>query len=226
MVVRRINRREERCINRPEALERGQERNSSQEVDIMKKEDVLRNKHILAVDDEQDVLNYIEQELPMCLVDKATDYQTALEYIQSYTYDIVILDIMGVGGFRLLEMCVLKDFPTVMLIAHALTPEALERAMDLGVASFLLKDKMSPLQGFLADFVFEGKGGVWRKLLHELGSVFSRKFGDDWKVKTRLLQDMEVRHEVPEACRMPVQNASLQGMGSALITGVQETAHS
>lgn len=58
----------------------------------------LKNKAILVVDDEKDVLETIEDNLDMCLIHKASDYDTALQYLSSYTYDAVILDIMGVNG--------------------------------------------------------------------------------------------------------------------------------
>lgn len=167
----------------------------------MKREDALKNMHILAVDDEPDILQYIKEELPMCRVDKAGDYQTALEYLQGFTYDIVILDIMGVDGFRLLEISAGKGFPTVMLTAHALTLEALERAIQLGAASFLPKDKMSELTGFLADVVLEGRRGAWIKLFQKLGGFFGRKFGPDWKTKISLLQASEEEQTIPDEPR-------------------------
>jgi len=165
---------------------------------MMKSEEVLRNRHILAVDDEPDILDYVGEELSMCLVDKAADYPTALEYIQSYIYDIVILDIMGVDGFRLLEMAVRNEFPTVMLTAHAMTPEALEKAMKLGAACFLPKDKMTELRPFLADVVTEGRKGAWRGLFQEFGAFFGHKFGADWKTKHRFVQEFEEALKMPE----------------------------
>jgi len=173
----------------------------------MQREDALRNKHILAVDDEQDVLEYIGEELSMCLVDKATNYQDALEYIQGYTYDMIILDIMGVDGFQLLEIAVAKGFPTVMLTAHALTLEALERAVTLGASSFLPKDKMSELTGFLEDVVLEGRKGTWKKLFQKLGGFFGHKFGADWKTRSKLLQEFEEERKMPYGDRATVGSA-------------------
>ena len=169
----------------------------------MKREDVLRNKHILAVDDEPDVLEHIEEELSMCLIDKARDYQTALEYMQGYTYDLVILDIMGVDGFRLLELAVGKDFPTVMLTAHALSPEALEKSIRLGAASFLPKDKISELRSFLEDVVLDGRKGAWKKLFHRLGGFFGQRFGPDWKTKNKFLQEFEKELEKTKGSQTP-----------------------
>jgi len=38
----------------------------------------LKDKVILAVDDESDILEIVEEELDMCLVHKASDYDTAV----------------------------------------------------------------------------------------------------------------------------------------------------
>ena len=78
----------------------------------MDKESPLKDKVVLVVDDEPDVLDTVEEVLDMCIVDKAADYNTACKYLQSYTYNIVILDIMGVNGFELLKKTVSRGFPS------------------------------------------------------------------------------------------------------------------
>ena len=67
------------------------------------KKSYFDGKKILAVDDEQDILEIIEEELEMADVDMALDYQTASEKIRQNNYDLAILDIMGVDGLTLLE---------------------------------------------------------------------------------------------------------------------------
>ena len=95
------------------------------------KESLLNSKRILAVDDEPDVLELIKEEIlgaaPNCVLDTATTYEGALELMASWTYDLVILDIMGVRGFDLLGLAVKREypFPTVILTAHALSPECM-----------------------------------------------------------------------------------------------------
>ena len=81
----------------------------------MSTESPLKNKLILVVDDEEDILESVGEELDMCILHKAKDYETGLQYLLGYTYDIVILDIMGVNGFELLRNSVSRGFPTVML---------------------------------------------------------------------------------------------------------------
>jgi len=157
----------------------------------MSAKSALKDKVVLVVDDEPDVLETVEEELDMCLVHKAKDYDTALQYLLSYTYDIVILDIMGVNGFELLKTAVSREFPTVMLTAHALSPESLKKSIKLGAVSFLPKEKISELASFLEDVVLgEGKP-VWEKLFDKLGNYFSKRFGPDWKEKDRFFQEFE-----------------------------------
>ncbi|MBW1731064.1 MAG: response regulator [Deltaproteobacteria bacterium] len=149
----------------------------------------LKNKVILVVDDEPDIIDAIEEELDMCLIHKATDYETGLQHLTSYTYDIVILDIMGVDGFELLKKSVQRGFPTVMLTAHALTPESLKKSIKLGALSFLPKEKIPELVRFLEDVVLgEGKP-VWGKLFDKLEAFFNRRFGPDWEQQDKFLKE-------------------------------------
>jgi len=155
----------------------------------MQKDTLLTHMHILVVDDERDVLEFVGEQLSMCLVDKAENYETALGYIQNYTYDMVILDIMGVNGFKLLEETVRKGFPTVMLTAHALSPESLKKSIKLGAVSFLPKDKLFELRQHLEDVALGGGKPVWDKLFHKLGLHFNRRFGPDWKQRDRFFKE-------------------------------------
>ena len=157
----------------------------------MSSDSALKNKVILVVDDEPDVLETVEEELDMCLIHKAGDYDTALQLLLSYTYDIVILDIMGVNGFELLKTAVSRGFPTVMLTAHAITPEALKKSIKLGALSFLPKEKIPELQAFLEDVVLGGGKPVWQKLFDKLGNYFDKRFGPDWKEKDRFFKEFE-----------------------------------
>jgi DNA-binding NtrC family response regulator len=149
----------------------------------------LENKVVLLVDDEPDILETVSEELEMCLVHKADNFETAKQYLLSYTYDLVVLDIMGVSGFELLKMAVAKGFPTVMLTAHALTPEALKKSIKLGAVSFVPKEKISELKSFLEEMVSHGVKTGWGRLSQKLGSYFNDRFGSDWREKDKFLKD-------------------------------------
>ena len=162
----------------------------------MNSKNILKDKVILMVDDEPDVLETVEEMLDMCIVHKATDYNTGVQYLSGYTYDIVILDIMGVKGFELLKISMTRGFPTVMLTAHALTPETLKKSIKLGAVSFLPKEKMADLEEFLEDIVLGAGKPVWEKLFNRLGAFFNKRFGPDWKKKDRFFEEfMETLNE-------------------------------
>lgn len=149
------------------------------------KETLLKNKHLLAVDDEPDVLAVIEEEIsdacPDCKLDKATSYEEAVELMISWTYDLVVLDIMGVRGFDLLDLAVNRKFPVAMLTAHALSPEALKRSIELGAKAYLPKEKLGEIVPFLEDVLrYETMPG-WKRLFEKLEDFFSKRFGPDWQ---------------------------------------------
>ena len=157
----------------------------------MKSGDLLQDKLVLVVDDEKDVLDAVGDMLERCMVHKVSDYETALQHLLSYTYDIVVLDIMGVNGFELLKVAVKRGFPAVMLTAHALTPESLKKSIRLGAVSFLPKERMGDLVEHLEDVVLEGGKPVWQKLFDKLGDLFNKRFGPDWREKDRFFKEFE-----------------------------------
>ncbi|CAB1064295.1 hypothetical protein D1BOALGB6SA_9087 [Olavius sp. associated proteobacterium Delta 1] len=152
---------------------------------------ILKDKVVLVVDDEVDVTDTVEEVLDMCFIRKANDYDAGRQFLLSYTFDIVILDIMGVNGFDLLKLSVKRGFPTVMLTAYALTPEALEKSIKLGAVSFLPKEKMSDLDEFITDVVLKNGQPVWGKLFNKLGSFFNTRFGPDWKERNQFFKEFE-----------------------------------
>jgi DNA-binding NtrC family response regulator len=157
----------------------------------MEEKPILKDKLVLVVDDEPDVLDSVSEELDMCLVHKAKDYDKACEYLIRYTYDVVVLDIMGVNGFELLKKSVEKGCPTVMFTAHVVTPEAIKKSMELGAVFFLPKDEIRQLKGFLEDVVLEGGKPMWKKFFDQFGSTLNKRFGPDWKEKEDFFKDFE-----------------------------------
>jgi DNA-binding response OmpR family regulator len=154
-------------------------------------ESVLKDKVILVVDDEPDVLDLVEEELQECMVHKAKDFDTAIEYMLSYSYDAVVLDIMGVNGFDLLKQAVSLKFPTVMLTAHAVTEDALKKSIKLGAISFLPKEKLPELREFIKDAVMNKGKSMWKNVFDKMGNYFNKRFGSDWKERDKFFKEFE-----------------------------------
>ncbi|PKN29767.1 MAG: response regulator [Deltaproteobacteria bacterium HGW-Deltaproteobacteria-21] len=151
-------------------------------------ESALDNKRILAVDDEPDVLDTLEEQLADfkgLQMDKATNYETAYHLIRSWTYDLVILDIMGVRGFDLLNASVQLGFPTVMLTAHALNVDALKKSIEMGARAFLPKEKLAEIVPFLEDVLTLAAMPGWRRVFERLGGFFETAFGPGWQLREK-----------------------------------------
>ena len=145
---------------------------------------ILNDKRVLAVDDEPDVLETLEElleEFDGLTFDKAGDYDTGYHMLRSWTYDLVILDIMGVRGFDLLNASVSLGFPTVMLTAHALSVESLKKSVEMGARAFVPKEKMSEIVPFLEDVLKLDRKASWRSSFERLGSFFNARFGSNWQ---------------------------------------------
>lgn len=150
---------------------------------MTQKKSFLAEKHILAVDDEWDVLETIQEILEDSKIDIAQNYETALEKIHDNRYDLAILDIMGVSGIRLLEECVKKDIPAVMLTANAMNPDTLMESIRKGAISYLSKEHLSELDTLLNDLLGAKTKGkpTWKLLFEKLGNHFNLRFGKNWK---------------------------------------------
>jgi DNA-binding response OmpR family regulator len=149
-------------------------------------ESILNNKRILAVDDEPDIFEILEEEIleyaPNCVIEKATTYQEATQKLESQSYDVVVLDIMGVRGFDLLEQTVKRNFPAAMLTAHSLNPESLKRSIEMGAYAYLPKEKLGEIVPFLEDILESTDGlSAWGRLLNKLEGYFSSRWGELWK---------------------------------------------
>ncbi len=147
----------------------------------------LKGKRILAVDDEVDILETIEDILDEADLDLAKDYETASRKLKQTRYDLAILDIMGVNGLKLLEEAVERGIPAVMLTAHAINPQTLMESIRKGAISYLPKETLTDLDKLLEDLLTAHEQGLppWKLLFDKLGDYFNERFGPDWQEKDK-----------------------------------------
>jgi DNA-binding NtrC family response regulator len=145
--------------------------------------DLLDHKRILIVDDEPDVLETLESLLPMCDVVKAPTFDEARKLLETEFFDIAILDIMGVDGYRLLETAKEKGVMAVMLTAHALSPEDTVKSFREGAASYVPKEKMGEITTYLTDVLEAKERGknFWWRWFDRFSSYYEKKFGERWR---------------------------------------------
>ena len=140
---------------------------------------------ILIVDDEPDILNTLEDLLPICSITRATTFEEGKECLETKDFDLAILDIMGVDGYRLLVIAGDTGVIPVMLTAHALSPEDTIRSYKGGAASYIPKEEMANIRVFLNDILEAKEKGksFWWRWLNRLGPFYERTFGPEWKKK-------------------------------------------
>ena len=159
--------------------------------------DLLEGKAILIVDDEPDVLEALGELLDMCVIDYARDFATAEKYLKENSYDAAIFDIMGVEGYKLLQLARLRELPALMLTAHALSPDNLLKSIKGGAFAYVPKDEMPDIDFYLADIILaksqnDQNSHIW---FEKLIPVFDQNFGSDWKNNHREdLKDFNLIH--------------------------------
>jgi DNA-binding NtrC family response regulator len=154
----------------------------------MEPREKIKGKRVLIVDDEKDVLDVLEQLLDVCRTDSAYNFNDAEELIKSNDYDFAILDIMGVDGFKLLELTNRKGIPTLMLTAHALSPQDLKKSAQDGASYYVPKERIDDIVVFIVDVLdaMEKKINPWTRCFQRLGAYYDKIFGgSDWRLREK-----------------------------------------
>jgi DNA-binding NtrC family response regulator len=149
---------------------------------------LLEGKRVLIVDDERDVLDALHELLSMCKVEQASAFDQARTLLESKDFDLAVLDIMGVQGYRLLEIAKGRNIPAVMLTAHAFNPDNLVRSIKEGAASYIPKEEIGDIVSFLADVLRARKKerSTWHPWMERLpSSYFAKRWGAAWQDKDK-----------------------------------------
>jgi len=156
----------------------------------MKSGSVLDYKSVLVVDEDSIILDRVDRILDTCNVFTAMNFNTAIQYIMSYTIDILIINV-GVGNsFDLLyNASVLKNCHTVILNDHAITPEAFNKSLQHDKISFFSRDNMSKLKSFLEKIVKQNSKSLWDRIFTMPGSYTKKHVIPDWEKQYNNLRE-------------------------------------
>jgi DNA-binding NtrC family response regulator len=148
---------------------------------------LLEGKKVLIVDDEPDVLETLEELLSDCDLKKASTFEEAKALLENETFEIALLDIMGVDGYKLLDIAKERKVIPVMLTAHALSPDHTMRSYQRGAALYVPKDRIANITDYLEDVLHAVKSGksTWWRWLERFGTFYDKKFEQDWKSKDK-----------------------------------------
>jgi CheY-like chemotaxis protein len=145
---------------------------------------ILDGLRILVVDDEEDILEIASELLSKSHVIKASNFHDAKRILETEPLDMAVLDIMGVDGYGLLEIARKRSIPTVMLTAHAFTPDNLAKSIKEGADSYIPKEELGRLEEFLIDVIKAKRQGesTWKYWEDKLpSSYFEKRWGAAWQ---------------------------------------------
>ena len=152
---------------------------------------LIEGKRILIVDDELDVLDTVEELLSGCSVVRASSFEEAKNLLMNEYFDMAILDIMGVEGYKLLDIANQRKVTAVMLTAHALSPEDTAKSYNEGAAFYVPKDEMANIKVYLNDILEAEREGKspWSRWFMRFGTFYEKRFGPDWQEKDKSFWD-------------------------------------
>ena len=164
----------------------------------MQTEKLLRGKRVLIVDDEPDILDSLTDLLSICMIDRASTFEEAKELLETYSYDVAVLDIMGVNGFELLRIAKEKHIPALMLTAHALNEETLKKSAEEGASYYVPKEEIAQIDVFVADVIDarEKKKNPWVRWFDRLGPFFEERMnfrGPNWREDHKKFWDEKLK---------------------------------
>jgi DNA-binding NtrC family response regulator len=142
---------------------------------------LLKGAQILAVDDEVDVLKRLEEALTGsgAILDAAASYEEAVQKISSYTYGLVVLDLMGGRGLDLLQLAVVKNVPVVVLTAHEANAEVVNKSVVLGARGYLITDELNNVPSLLEGVLRSTNGASWKRGLERAVRYLAERFGQE-----------------------------------------------
>jgi DNA-binding NtrC family response regulator len=165
----------------------------------METKTLLQGKRLLIVDDEPDVLDLLTELLSHSMIDRASTFEAAKEFLETEYYDVVVLDIMGVRGFELLQIAKQRHIPALMLTAHALNRESLKKSAEEGASYFVPKEEITKIDVFVADVIEarEKNKNPWVRWLERLGASFDHRkdfSGPNWREEHKKFWDEKLKH--------------------------------
>ena len=138
----------------------------------MRSKRLLTGRVVLLVDRDKDVVDAMAELLEMCIIHKANDCDSAIQYLLGHTYDCVILGMEGSALSDLLETCVLRGFPTVVLVSPPVSPESVKIYTSLEFIYFHPRERIAEIKELLASILTELNKPRWRKLLERVDAEF------------------------------------------------------
>jgi len=132
----------------------------------------MKNKNVLAVDSQMDVLQTLEEQIlgacPGCRLDTATTFEDARQLMLMLTYDLVISDIMSYPGSRLVDLAMSRNFSVLVLSDNGSSDEALNQSNGMKIRAVVPKENLNEIVPIIKQVLRLECVPAWRGALDKL----------------------------------------------------------
>lgn len=139
---------------------------------------IIKNGTLLGLSQDLDSLLVLEKVIlgafPECRFDMATTFQVAIQYLSSYTYDLIILDMTNDWGSELLTRVVIHNFPTVVLMDNRTPPEDVRHYMASKLLTFLPREKLKEIVPMIERILKREGVFRWKYGVNKLADLLTR----------------------------------------------------
>ena len=136
------------------------------------KNSIMKNKSVLAVDSQMDLLQTLEEKIlsacPECRLDMATTFEDGRQLMLLLTYDLVISDIMNAPGCDLIDLAARRNFPVLVLSDNGSSDEALNESNGLRIQATLPKEKLNEIVPTVEEVLKHEFVPSWKRALERL----------------------------------------------------------
>jgi hypothetical protein len=130
---------------------------------------------VLGLSQEADLLLIVKEQIrrfcPICLFDMADTFDIGVQYLASYSYDLVILDLKTDRRYELLKRASSHNLPAIVLIEDECDPKTAIHLIMSGVQSFLPKSKITEIVPAIEQILHIKSMTTWKRTFKKLEKI-------------------------------------------------------
>jgi DNA-binding NarL/FixJ family response regulator len=146
----------------------------SMQEDIMKASE-LELIRVLGLSRDADLLLTVREQIrrfcPICLFDMADTFENGAQYLASFSYDLVILDLETDRRYELLKRASSHNLPVIALIGCQCDPKTAIHLIMSGVRSFLLKSEIKEIVPAIEQILHIKSMTTWKRTFKKLEEI-------------------------------------------------------
>jgi DNA-binding NarL/FixJ family response regulator len=130
---------------------------------------------VLGLSQETDLLLIVKEQIrkscPICLFDMADTFEIGAQYLASFSYDLVILDLETDRRYELLKRASSHNLPVIVLIEDECHPKIVTHLIMSGVQSFLPKSKITEIVPAIEQILHIKSMTTWKRTFKRLEEI-------------------------------------------------------